>query len=113
MATTNPDAGRAVARPIPGASWHDRVRDAGEIVSRLNALWRQYGEARDAKTTSPNGQATDAPWPTVTARAATLNGPDVWRSTVGRADPDEIRTPAEARAQTKSETRPQTYLGCP
>jgi glucose-6-phosphate dehydrogenase assembly protein OpcA len=73
MATTRPETGRAVARPIPGASWHDRVRDAGEIVSRLNALWRQYGEARDAQTSSPNGPASDAPWPTVTARAATLN----------------------------------------
>jgi glucose-6-phosphate dehydrogenase assembly protein OpcA len=62
-----------VARPIPGASWQARVHDANEITERLNDLWRRYGEARDAKTASANGQGRDGSWPLVTARAATLN----------------------------------------
>jgi glucose-6-phosphate dehydrogenase assembly protein OpcA len=73
MAAARPDTGRPVARAIPGASWQARVQDASEITTRLNALWRSYGEARNAETTSPNGQRGDAPWPMVTARAATLN----------------------------------------
>ncbi|MGH2618001.1 MAG: glucose-6-phosphate dehydrogenase assembly protein OpcA [Thermomicrobiales bacterium] len=88
MATTRPDNRRRVARPIPGASWQARVHDAGEITARLNAFWRRYGEARDAATTSPNGQASDAPWPVVTARAATLN---LIAATRTRADAARVR----------------------
>ena len=88
MATANNETGRAVARPIPGASWQARVHDAGEITARLNALWRRYGEARDARTPTPNGQPSDAPWPVVTARAATLN---LIAATRTRTDADRVR----------------------
>ncbi len=64
---------RPAARPIPGASWQARVHDAEEITAQLNTLWRRHGETRDAAAPSPNGQTSDAPWPMVTARAATLN----------------------------------------
>ena len=73
MASARSEHHRPVAQPIPGASWHARVHDAGEITAQLNLLWRRYGEARDAETASPNGQERDTPWPLVTARAATLN----------------------------------------
>lgn len=64
--------GNAVARPVPGASWQARVRDASEIISHLNSAWRRYEESLRVARPSPNG-GSDAPWPTVTARAATLN----------------------------------------
>jgi glucose-6-phosphate dehydrogenase assembly protein OpcA len=73
MATFKRESGHAIARSIPGASWQARVQDVAEITARLNLLWKRYGEARDAQTSSPNGQGSDAPWPMVTARAATLN----------------------------------------
>src|SRR5687768_2722575 len=73
MATSRSERPRPVAQPIPGASWESRVMDAGEITAQLNALWRLYGETRDAAPPSPNGQRGDAPWPVVMARAATLN----------------------------------------
>jgi glucose-6-phosphate dehydrogenase assembly protein OpcA len=57
---------------VPGASWQARVHDASEITGRLNAVWRHYEESLRAARPSPNG-GSDAPWPSVTARAATLN----------------------------------------
>ena len=65
-----------------------RVQDASEITAQLNALWRRYAEARDARTPSPNGQVSDAPWPMVTARAATLN---LIAATRAKADADRVR----------------------
>ena len=88
MASAPHAAGRPVARPIPGASWRARVQDAGEITAQLNALWRRYAEARDARTPSPNGQAGDAPWPVVMARAATLN---LIAATRTKADANRVR----------------------
>ena len=88
MASVPHATGRPVARPIPGASWRARVQDAGEITAQLNVLWRRYGEARDARTPSPNGQGSDAPWPMVTARAATLN---LIAATRTKADADRVR----------------------
>jgi glucose-6-phosphate dehydrogenase assembly protein OpcA len=73
VATTRSDSSRATAQPIPGASWHARVADAGEITERLHALWRHYGDARNAQSSSRNGPGRDVSWPVVTARAATLN----------------------------------------
>lgn len=84
MASVRPDT-RAVAQPIPGASWQAHVHDAGEITSQLNALWRRHGEARNAAAMAANGQPSDAPWPTVTARAATLNLIAATRSQGGAA----------------------------
>ena len=88
MANAKPNTGRPVARPIPGGSWQARVHDAGEITAQLNALWRRYAEARDARTPSPNGQSSDAPWPMVTARAATLN---LIAATRTKADASRVR----------------------
>ena len=89
MAAARPDSGRSVARPIPRASWRARVQDASEITARLNALWRRYGEARDNRqVASPNGQVSDAPWPMVTARAATLN---LIAGTRTRRDAERVR----------------------
>jgi hypothetical protein len=88
LASSRPEAGRPVARPIPGASWRARVHDAGEITAQLNALWRRYAEARDAQTPSRNGRSSDAPWPMVTARAATLN---LIAATRTKADADRVR----------------------
>jgi glucose-6-phosphate dehydrogenase assembly protein OpcA len=88
LATSKRESRRPIAQPIPGASWQARVRDAGEITERLNALWRRYGEARDTTSPSPNGQGSDAPWPMVTARAATLN---LIAATRTRADADRVR----------------------
>ena len=64
---------RTVARPIHGASWHERCNDVSEITDRLNALWRRYAEMRQTESASPNGQPREAPWPMMTARATTLN----------------------------------------
>ncbi len=88
MSIPKRDARRSIAQPIPGASWQARVRDAGEITERLNVLWRRYGEARDSASMSPNGQESDAPWPMVTARAATLN---LIAATRTRSDADRVR----------------------
>jgi glucose-6-phosphate dehydrogenase assembly protein OpcA len=88
LVSANPETGRPVARPIPGASWRARVQDAGEITAQLNVLWRRYAEVRDAQVPSPNGQASDAPWPVVTARAATLN---LIAATRTKADADRVR----------------------
>ena len=88
MANAKPETGRPVARPIPGASWQARVHDASEITAQLNVLWRRYAEARDAGTPSPNGRSSDAPWPMVTARAATLN---LIAATRTRADANRVR----------------------
>ncbi|MBW3633189.1 MAG: glucose-6-phosphate dehydrogenase assembly protein OpcA [Chloroflexi bacterium] len=88
MATSKRESRRSLARPIPGASWQARVCDAGEITARLNALWQRYGEARETTPTSPNGQGSDAPWPMVTARAATLN---LIAATRTKADADRVR----------------------
>src|SRR5262245_15707649 len=67
------ETGRTVARPIHGASWHERCHDVSEITDHLNALWRRYSEMRQAESVSPNGQPQGTPWPMMTARAATLN----------------------------------------
>jgi glucose-6-phosphate dehydrogenase assembly protein OpcA len=80
--------GRSVAHPIPGASWQARVEDVSEITAQLNVLWRRYAESRDAREPSPNGQASDAPRPMVTARAATLN---LIAATRTKADADRVR----------------------
>jgi glucose-6-phosphate dehydrogenase assembly protein OpcA len=80
--------GRSVAHPIPGASWQARVEDVSEITAQLNVLWRRYAESRDARQPSPNGQASDAPRPMVTARAATLN---LIAATRTKADADRVR----------------------
>lgn len=88
MAASRSEPQRPVAHPIPGASWEARVLDAGEITAQLNALWRRHAEARAAESASPNGQGRDAPWPMVTARAATLNLIAAARS---RADAARVR----------------------
>jgi len=64
---------RTVARPIHGASWHERCRDVSEITDRLNSLWRRYAEMRQTEAVSPNGPVREGPWPMMTARATTLN----------------------------------------
>ncbi|MBA3451035.1 MAG: glucose-6-phosphate dehydrogenase assembly protein OpcA, partial [Chloroflexia bacterium] len=64
------------------------MHDSGEITAQLNTLWRRHGEARDAAAPSPNGQASDAPWPMVTARAATLN---LIAATRSKSDADMVR----------------------
>lgn len=69
---TKSAAARPVASPIPGASWHARVHDANEITARLHALWHRYAETREAHAARQE-PASDAPWPMVNARAATLN----------------------------------------
>jgi glucose-6-phosphate dehydrogenase assembly protein OpcA len=73
VATAKPDTGRAVARPIPGASWQARVHDASEVTSQLHALWRRYAETQQTTASSGNGRGRGATWPMATARAATLN----------------------------------------
>lgn len=88
MAASRSEPQRPVAHPIPGASWEARVLDAGEITAQLNALWRRQAEARAAESASSNGQGRDAPWPMVTARAATLNLIAAARS---RADAGRVR----------------------
>jgi glucose-6-phosphate dehydrogenase assembly protein OpcA len=88
MATSRSEQHRPVAQPIPGASWQARVMDAGEITTQLHDLWRRYGEHRDAAPPSPNGPRGDAPWPMVTARAATLN---LIAATRSRADAARVR----------------------
>lgn len=72
MAVPRPRPTRSIAQPIPGASWNARVRDTSEIIARLNALWRQYGAAHMEPAATPDPES-DAPWPLLTARAATLN----------------------------------------
>jgi glucose-6-phosphate dehydrogenase assembly protein OpcA len=62
--------------------------DAGEITAQLNALWRRYGDEREAESASPNGQDRDTPWPMVTARAATLN---LIAATRSRAEAARVR----------------------
>jgi glucose-6-phosphate dehydrogenase assembly protein OpcA len=64
---------RAIARPVHGASWHERCHDVSDITDHINSLWRRYAEAKQAESMSSNGLTSDAPWPMVTARAATLN----------------------------------------
>ena len=59
MASSRPETGRPVARPIPGASWRARVHDAGEITAQLNVLWRRYAEARDARDFSAADRLLD------------------------------------------------------
>jgi glucose-6-phosphate dehydrogenase assembly protein OpcA len=85
MATAGLSSSRPVARPIPGASWSARVRDANEITARLNAIWRRYAEARDG---SALREAGDEHWPIVTARAATLN---LIAAARNKADADRVR----------------------
>jgi glucose-6-phosphate dehydrogenase assembly protein OpcA len=89
--------GRPVARPIPGASWRARVEDVSEITAQLNVLWRRYAESRDARKPSPNGQRSDAPWPMVTARAATLN---LIAATRTKADADRVRQTIASLSET-------------
>lgn len=70
MVSARAQAARPVARPVPGASWRARVRDASEISSRLNLIWRRYSESHDGMQID---DVTDEHWPIVSARAATLN----------------------------------------
>jgi glucose-6-phosphate dehydrogenase assembly protein OpcA len=84
MAVSQLRVPRPVARPIPGASWHARVRDAHEITARLNASWRRFAEARDGATR----EAADEHWSIMTARAATLNLIAAVRS---RADAERVQ----------------------
>lgn len=88
MATARPTATHPIAQPIPGASWRARVQDASEITSTLNAMWRRYGESRDATSAANSEPPTDAPWPMVTARASTLN---LIAATRTKTDADRVR----------------------
>jgi glucose-6-phosphate dehydrogenase assembly protein OpcA len=79
---------RTVARPIHGASWHEQCHDVSEITDRLNQLWQRYAEMRQTEESSPNGQPREAPWPMMTARAATLN---LVAATRSKADAVRVR----------------------
>lgn len=83
-----PPSTRPVARPIPGASWRARVRDAGEIIARLNMLWRRVAESRRDEREAAGQDISDEHWPAETARAATLN---LIAATRGREDADRVR----------------------